>query len=167
MADYSKFLLRHQKNKCVGKIYEIVENNLKKEKILKKNQKKTNLINLSIPFWMLKNFINSSVAITIIPKNKRKMGFSNFKALSNFCLFSVLDIFKNFKFLKNSNFLKNNLTTKFTKILETAVPQDFDNFRKNTDIFKNNSCIYEKIMHEIIFFSKKQTLKWKEECLNC
>lgn len=155
-----------KKSKCLIKVYEPFSKDLKNEKKVKKNHKKTKLVKIAIPFWIMKNLVQSSTCISIFPKIIKKNKIINSKNFSSVCLFSVFIVFKNFKFFNYSNFLKNTLTTKVSISIELIFRPSLKTFfEENTQPY-NKICTYEKNLFEAIFFSKQQILKWKKNCLH-
>ena len=114
----------------------------------------------------MKNLIYSSSSITIFPKIVRKAKLIDSKNLSCLCFFSVFVLFKNFQFFSFFNFLKTTLETKVSILIESVLYPYFETISKENKILRKKICAYENDLFEAIFFSKKQTLKWKKSCLN-
>lgn len=114
----------------------------------------------------MKNLIYSSSSITIFPKIVRKNKLIDSKDFSCFCFFSIFVLFKNFQIFRFFNFLKNTLKTKVSILIKSIVYPYFETISKENKIPRKKICAYENNLFEAIFFSKKQTLKWKKSCLN-
>jgi len=134
--------------------------NLKNKKILKKNEKKTVLISISSPFWIMKNLSDSGVSIVIVPKSIRQRLNGDSRIRFEYCFFSTLTILGGLDLDKYSSFLKQGLIIKFTKIFEFLVHQY--NSSNKLKILLGEKCIYDKTLCDNITLSCNKILEWKK-----
>jgi hypothetical protein len=111
----------------------------------------------------MKTLADSSVNITIIPKNLRKNTGYHLNNFIDFCFFSAVKIFKNLLSFRYVNTLMNYLSSKFIKTIQLMIPKK--NFKIKAKHIKEN-YVYENMIIKNTIFSKIKTYNWKKNHIN-